>query len=163
VADTVQPGMKPSWPVSTAYTIRPVTRPGPLVAFTCMDIHDSSLQSLAAAAYGAGNALAFLSAGRTREARAVIETARDAIDDAIKELRASIVDLRRSVVEEGGLLETVRHYCDQIGTLWGTDVRIEGQIRHEPPIPVALAAFQILQLGPPPFQYGARRRERTRI
>jgi signal transduction histidine kinase len=100
-----------------------------------MDIHDSSLQSLAAAAYGAGNALAFLSAGRTREARAVIETARDAIDDAIKQLRASIVDLRRSVVEEGGLLETVRHYCDQIGTLWGTDVRIEGQIRHEPPDP----------------------------
>jgi signal transduction histidine kinase len=31
--------------------------------------------------------------------------------------------------------------------LWGTEVRIEGNIEVEPPAPVALAAFQILQEG----------------
>jgi len=62
-------------------------------------------------------------------------------------LRESLVDLRRSSVEEGGLVETIRNFAHQIGTLWGADVRIEGGVRREPPIPVALAAFQILQEG----------------
>ena len=31
--------------------------------------------------------------------------------------------------------------------LWSAEVRIEGTVLHEPPIPVALAAFQILQEG----------------
>jgi signal transduction histidine kinase len=31
--------------------------------------------------------------------------------------------------------------------LWGTEVDFDGEIQHEPPVPVALAGFQILQEG----------------
>jgi signal transduction histidine kinase len=111
------------------------------------DIHDSSLQMLAAAAYGCGNTAAFLDAGKSVEARESVLAAREAIDDAIKGLRESLVDLRRSSVEEGGLVTTINNYAHQLATLWGAEVRIEGDVRREPPIPVALAAFQILQEG----------------
>jgi signal transduction histidine kinase len=111
------------------------------------DIHDSSLQSLAAAAYGAGNALEFLDAGHTDKARAAMAGARDAVDGAITTLRESLVDLRKSAVEEGGLMETVNKFADQVSVLWGAEVNIEGSVEHEPPVPVALAAFQILQEG----------------
>lgn len=111
------------------------------------DIHDSSLQMLAAAAYGCGNAVELIDAGRTEQAQATIANARDAIDGAIKELRASLVDLRRSSVEEGGLMETIENYVAHVSTLWGTEVRIEGSVAAEPPIPVSLAAVQILQEG----------------
>ena len=111
------------------------------------DIHDSSLQLLAAASYGCGNSMAFLDAGRGDAAREAVRTARDAVDDAIKGLRESLVDLRRSSVEEGGLVETISNYSQQVATLWGGEVKIEGAIAREPPIPVALAAFQILQEG----------------
>jgi signal transduction histidine kinase len=111
------------------------------------DIHDSSLQSLAAAAYGAGNALEFLEAGHMDKAQAAMSGARDAVDGAITTLRESLVDLRKSAVEEGGLMETVNKFADQVSVLWGAEVNIEGGVEHEPPVPVALAAFQILQEG----------------
>ena len=111
------------------------------------DIHDSSLQLLAAASYGCGNAIAFLDSGRADAAREAMATAREAVDDAIKDLRESLVDLRRSSVEEGGLVQTISNYSQQVATLWGGQVKIEGGIRKEPPTPVALAAFQILQEG----------------
>ncbi|MGH2730048.1 MAG: sensor histidine kinase, partial [Actinomycetota bacterium] len=110
-------------------------------------IHDSSLQLLAAAAYGTGNVTELIDAGQPSRARDVVISAREAIDAAIKELRGSLVDLRRSSVEEGGLQETVRKFVGQVSTLWGVQVHIEGTIEHEPPIPVALAGFQILQEG----------------
>jgi signal transduction histidine kinase len=111
------------------------------------DIHDSSLQMLAAAAYGCGNAVELIAAGRMEQAQATIANAREAIDGAINELRTSLVDLRRSSVEEGGLMETVRTYVNQVSTFWETEVRIEGGVESEPPIPVSLAAVQILQEG----------------
>ncbi len=111
------------------------------------DIHDSSLQMLAAASYSCGNANEFLEGGHTEHANSALESARGALDDAIKSLRESLVDLRRSSVEEGGLLETIHKFADQMSTVWGPKIVIEGSIRTEPPIPVALAAFQILQEG----------------
>lgn len=111
------------------------------------EIHDGSLQMMAAASYGAGNAGEYLSAGKPEEAGKLLTTTQNAVDGAIKALRGSLVDLRRSSVEAGGLLETIKNYADQVSTLWGAEVRIEGSITHEPPIPVALAAFQILQEG----------------
>jgi signal transduction histidine kinase len=111
------------------------------------DIHDTSLQMLAAASYGAGNARDFLDSGRDDKALESLSAARDAIEDAMKELRASLVDLRKSAVEHGGLVETIKKFADQVSTVWGADVRIEGELDHEPPIPVALAAVQILQEG----------------
>ena len=111
------------------------------------EIHDGSLQMMAAASYGAGNAGEYLAAGKPEEASKLLATTQNAVDGAIKTLRGSLVDLRRSSVEAGGLLETIKNYADQVSTLWGTEVRIEGSIDHEPPIPVALAAFQILQEG----------------
>jgi signal transduction histidine kinase len=111
------------------------------------DIHDSSLQMLAAASYSCGNANEFLEGGHTEYATSALEAARGALDEAIKSLRESLVDLRRSSVEEGGLLETIHKFADQMSTVWGPKIVIEGTIRTEPPIPVALAAFQILQEG----------------
>jgi signal transduction histidine kinase len=111
------------------------------------DIHDSSLQMLAAASYSTGNAAEFLASGRTDSAAAAVQSARDALNEAIKSLRDSLVDLRRSSVEEGGLMTTIEKFADQMSTLWGSEVHLEGKISNEPPIPVALAAFQILQEG----------------
>ena len=111
------------------------------------DIHDTSLQMLAAANYGAGNARDFLDAGQEDKASESLAAARDAIEEAMKGLRASLVDLRKSAVEHGGLVETITEFADQVSTVWGADVRIEGELDREPPIPVALAAVQILQEG----------------
>jgi signal transduction histidine kinase len=111
------------------------------------EIHDTSLQMLAAAAYGCGNATDLIDAGQLDRAREAVDSARTAVDGAMKALRESLVDLRRSTVEKGGLLETIKQYAEQVSLLWGTEVHIEGTISHEPPIPVALAAFQILQEG----------------
>jgi signal transduction histidine kinase len=111
------------------------------------DIHDSSLQMLAAASYGCANAGEFLSSGHRDEAQEAMEGARQAIDQAMKDLRESLMDLRKSAVEQGGLVTTIEKFADQVGTLWGGQVQIVGELKTEPPIPVALAAFQILQEG----------------
>jgi signal transduction histidine kinase len=111
------------------------------------EIHDTSLQLLAAAAYGLGNANEWMRVGERDKAREATMTARDAIEDAMKALRGSLVDLRKSAVEEGGLLETVRNFAEQMSLLWGTEIQTNGRVDVEPPIPVALAGFQILQEG----------------
>jgi signal transduction histidine kinase len=108
-------------------------------------IHDSSLQLLAGAAYACGNASDALDRGDTEAARELLATARGALDTATQSIRGSVVDLRRSSVEQGGLLETIRKFADEVSVLWGSEVKIEGDVVHEPPLPVSLAAFQILQ------------------
>jgi signal transduction histidine kinase len=110
-------------------------------------IHDSSLQLLAAASYGTANAQALFQTGETEDANALMATSKQAIDDAIMSLRGSLTDLRRSTIEEGGLMPTIQKFVDQASTLWGASIRIDGEVRSEPPLPVALAAFQILQEG----------------
>lgn len=111
------------------------------------EIHDGSLQMLAAASYNVGNAGAFLDAGKAEEATYLIDSSRKAIEQSMAALRHSLVDLRRSSVEAGGLMETIRVYVGQVSMLWGTEVDFDGEIKHEPPVPVALAGFQILQEG----------------
>jgi signal transduction histidine kinase len=111
------------------------------------EIHDGSLQMLAAASYNVGNAGAFLDAGKSEEASYLIDSSRKAIEQSMATLRDSLVDLRRSSVEAGGLMETIRVYVGQVSMLWGTEVDFDGEIKHEPPVPVALAGFQILQEG----------------
>jgi signal transduction histidine kinase len=111
------------------------------------EIHDGSLQMLAAASYSVGNAGAYLDVGKTDEAGQLLATSRTAIEGAMTALRDSLVDLRRSSVEEGGLMRTIETYVEQVSMLWGTEVHLEGGVEHEPPVPVALAAFQILQEG----------------
>lgn len=108
-------------------------------------IHDSSLQLLAGAAYATGNASDALDRGDAQAARELLVTARGAIDTATQSIRGSVVDLRRSSVEHGGLLETIRKFADEVSVLWGSEVKIEGEVVHEPPLPVSLVAFQILQ------------------
>ncbi len=44
-------------------------------------------------------------------------------------------------------MTTISKFAEQLSVLWGAQIRIEGGITNEPPIPVALAAFQILQEG----------------
>ncbi|MFN2526567.1 MAG: ATP-binding protein [Actinomycetota bacterium] len=109
------------------------------------DIHDASLQLLTAASYSFRNASRAIEEGQYPEARAAVETAGRALDDGIDQLRDSLVDLRRSSMAEGGLMETMNKYADELSTLWGTTITLEGEITKEPPTPVALAAFQIFQ------------------
>ena len=42
-------------------------------------------------------------------------------------------------------METIRRFVEQLETIWDARIEIEGEVTREPPIPVALAAFQILQ------------------
>jgi signal transduction histidine kinase len=108
-------------------------------------IHDSSLQSLAAASYASGNALDFLKQGKQDAAVQAMETAKVAVTGAIGELRESLVELRGSAWEKGTLGASIDAFADRMSTLWGVDVAIEHSLRAQPPIPVAQAAYQILQ------------------
>ena len=110
-------------------------------------IHDSSLQMLAAAAYGCSNTSALLDSGDIDRAKQTLSSADEAIHAAMSALREALVDLRKASVEEGGLMTTISKFVDQLSVLWGAQIKVEGSIMHEPPIPVALAAFQILQEG----------------
>lgn len=110
-------------------------------------IHDTSLQALAAAAYGCANTAALLGSGKVDRAKETLDSAEIAVRQAMTGLREALVDLRRSSVEEGGLMTTLQKFVEQLSTLWGAEVTIEGEIHNEPPIPVALAAFQIVQEG----------------
>lgn len=109
------------------------------------EIHDSSLQLLAGAAYASGNASDALARGDIEAARKLVAAAGGAISDATRSIRESVVDLRKSLVEEGGLMETIRAFSDDVSMLWGSKVSIEGELVREPPLSVSLAAFQILQ------------------
>lgn len=111
------------------------------------NIHDSSLQLLVGASYAAANSLRYLEEGRIQDARSALSSSKDAMDDAVVDLRSSLSDLRRASIEDGGLLATIRTYADQMSTLWSADITIEGHTEKEPPMPVSLAAFQILQEG----------------
>ena len=111
------------------------------------DIHDSSLQALAAAAYGSGNALEFLKSGDLERTREAMLASRRGIDEAMSALRTALVDLRRSSLDEGGLMQSLERFAEQVSTLWGAEIRLEGTIATEPPIPVSLAALQIVQEG----------------
>ena len=110
-------------------------------------IHDSSLQLLAAASYGCGNANDLIDSNQVADAKGLISSTREAIDEAIRVLRSSLVDLRKAAVEEGGLMQTITKYADQIQTLWGVQIEVDGAVDEEPPVSVALGAFQILQEG----------------
>jgi signal transduction histidine kinase len=108
-------------------------------------IHDTSLQLLAAASYASGNAEIFLDSGDVEGARRTVNSARQATQNAIASLREAIADLRRAAVEEGGLVETIKKFADELVVVWDAEVRIEGEIENEPPTPVSLAAVQIVQ------------------
>lgn len=111
------------------------------------EIHDSSLQSLAAAAYACGNALDALREGDERSASGTIATARGAVSTAISELRDSLADLRRSELREGSMSGTIEAFALQVRTLWSREIEVDNRLTREPPVSVALAAFQILQEG----------------
>ena len=110
-------------------------------------IHDSSLQLLAGASYACQNAQELLDAGRQEEAERLLVSARSAIEEAIGSLRGSLVELRKPFVEQGGLLDAVRDYLDQIETLWQVEVVFEADLKEEPPLSVSVGLFQILQEG----------------
>lgn len=110
-------------------------------------IHDSALQLLVGAAYASDNSRQFIGQGRLQDAQDALESSKGAIEDAISDLRSQLTDLRKSSIEEGGLMETIETFADQMRVLWAADIRIEGRTEQEPPIPVSLAAFQILQEG----------------
>ncbi|MDQ3646124.1 MAG: histidine kinase [Actinomycetota bacterium] len=109
------------------------------------ELHDTALQSLASASYSCGMATALMDAGRPEDARTSITGAQAAIGESMVQLRESLFDLRRSLVEAGGLVETVRHFAEQVSPMWDADIRVESSLEEEPPAPVALAGFQILQ------------------
>ncbi|MDQ3964450.1 MAG: sensor histidine kinase [Actinomycetota bacterium] len=111
------------------------------------DIHDSSLQSLAAASFAAGNALDLLDTGDLDRARRAISTVRSAVDDSMQALRDALTDLRRSSVGDEGLVVAVSRFADQVETLWPANIRVEASVDEDPPAAISLAALQIVQEG----------------
>lgn len=111
------------------------------------DIHDSSLQSLAAASFASGNALDLLDAGDPDGARHAISSVRTAVDESMKALRDALADLRRSSVGDEGLVVAVQRFADQVETLWPAKIRVEASMNENPPAAIALAALQIVQEG----------------
>lgn len=110
-------------------------------------IHDSALQLLVGAAYASGNSLRYLDDGRVEDARNALISSRGALEDAIADLRGSVTDLSGSTIEKGGLIETIQTFADQMSVLWSAQIAVKGKTEEEPPIPVSLAAFQIVQEG----------------
>lgn len=110
-------------------------------------IHDSSLQLLVGASYAATNSLRYLDEDRLGEARSAMTSSKNAVDDALVDLRAALSDLRRASIEEGGLMPTIHTFSEQMSTLWSAQIEIDGGTEKKLPMPVALAAFQILQEG----------------
>lgn len=108
-------------------------------------LHDSSLQTLAGANYACESAQNLLARGQVTEADRLLTSARAGLEEAIGGLRNSLVELRRPLVEQGGLLRAVRDYLDQIETLWQVRVELDADLREEPPFGVAVGIFQILQ------------------
>jgi signal transduction histidine kinase len=108
-------------------------------------IHDSSLQTLAGANYACESAQNLLARGKVEEADQLLSSARSGLDEAIGGLRNSLVELRRPLVEQGGLLQAVREYLDQIETLWRVRVEFHADLSEEPPFGIAVGMFQILQ------------------
>lgn len=102
---------------------------------------------LAATRYGCETAKDLLEEGHPNDAAITIQKAEDSLDEAIKVLRTSLVDLRESTIQAGGLLETIRGYANQVSTLWHVEMTVEGRLSREPPVSVALGAFQIVQEG----------------
>lgn len=109
------------------------------------DIHDGSLQLFAAAAYSAGNARELLANDRSEESDRALVSTRATLEEGIEALRGSLLDLRTSAVLEAGLETTIRRFAADISLIWNADITIDGEIRRDPPVAVALAAFQILQ------------------
>lgn len=110
-------------------------------------IHDSALQLLVGAAYAAGNSLRYLDEARLEDARSALLSSRGAMEDAIADLRGSVTDLSSSTIAEGGLIETISRFAEQMSVLWSAEITVEGATQQEPPTPVSLAAFQIVQEG----------------
>lgn len=110
-------------------------------------IHDSALQLLVGAAYAAGNAMRHLREGRSDDAQKSLSAAQGAMEDAIADLRDSVTDLSRTSIETGGLMETIHAFAEQMRVLWARAIVVEGGTEEEPPMPVSLAAVQIVQEG----------------
>lgn len=110
-------------------------------------IHDSALQLLVGAAYASGNSMRHLREGRTQDAIDALTAAQGAMEDAIADLRASVTDLSSTAIEKGGLMETIRGFAEQMRILWSREILVEGGTEEEPPMPVSLAAIQIVQEG----------------
>jgi len=108
-------------------------------------VHDSSLQTLAGVNYVCERAQKLVRAGNLEEADRLLDSAMTGLEEAIGGLRDSLVDLRRPLLQPGGLLDAVRDYMDQIETLWEIEVDLEANLREEPPFGVAVGMFQILQ------------------
>lgn len=109
------------------------------------NIHDSALQLLVGAAYASGNSMRYLDEGRVEDARSALDAAQGAMDDAIVDLRDSVTDLSRTSMEKGGLIETIETFAEQMRVLWSTEIVVDGATEEEPPMPVSLAAVQIVQ------------------
>lgn len=108
-------------------------------------VHDSSLQTLAGVNYACERAQKAVASGDLDGAHHLLTSARTGLEEAIGGLRDSLVDLRRPLVQPGGLLDAVRDYLDQIETLWQIRVELEANLEEEPPFGVAVGVFQILQ------------------
>lgn len=108
------------------------------------EIHDTSLQMLAAASFGTENALSFLDEGELDLTRRAMVATQRSVKQAIIDLRASVSHLRESLLEHQHLEDSLKSVIEQLAVLWGVEVRLDCKITQEPSVPVAMAAKQIV-------------------
>jgi two-component system NarL family sensor kinase len=108
------------------------------------EIHDTSLQMLAAATFGAENALSFLDEGELDLSRRAMVATQSSVKQAITDLRASVTDLRESLLEHEHLEDSLQSVIEQLAVFWGVEVGLRCEISKEPSVPVAMAVKQIV-------------------
>lgn len=113
------------------------------------EIHDVVLQQLAALQLEADSIGAALERRRPHAAIRVAARLRAGVDDTIRDLRGTIASLRRTLLDEGGLVPSLEHFALSFQASTGIDVEVsaEGDTRElaELPLPLAMLLFECCQ------------------
>ncbi len=112
-----------------------------------VELHDSVGQTLAALKFGLENILYFLEGGDSLKALELVHQFVPILQRSIEETRAIYMGLRPRMLEEIGVLPTLRWFCREVQTLYPNQhIELETEIEeNEIPHPLKIAIFRITQ------------------
>jgi len=112
------------------------------------EIHDSVGSSLSAIKFKVENALTEV-ADKSSETTAVLQSVIPIVQGAIDEARRIQMNLRPSILDDLGILATIKWFCRQFESTYSR-IRISQDIKieeHEVPAPLKTVIFRVLQEG----------------
>ena len=112
------------------------------------EIHDSIGSSLSAIKFKVENALTEV-ADKSSETTTVLQSVIPIVQGAIDEARRIQMNLRPSILDDLGILATIRWFCRQFESTY-SKIRISQSIKieeHEVPAPLKTVIFRVLQEG----------------